>query len=118
MLENLVIAVESEAQVVDIGRVSGFMQKASQSLYTTFVKSNLDYHRFGMALFNCERVQCISLYLYFHPGIIQVYTQLYNASHRFITIITLQPLQERKVGNYDCMYPTPGAYRRWKDPPT
>lgn len=27
MLENLVIAVESEAQVVDIGRVSGFMQK-------------------------------------------------------------------------------------------
>jgi hypothetical protein len=28
MLENLVIAVESDAQVVDIGRVSGFMQKA------------------------------------------------------------------------------------------
>lgn len=27
MLENLVIAVESEAQIVDIGRVSGFMQK-------------------------------------------------------------------------------------------
>lgn len=27
MLENLVIAVESESQVVDIGRVSGFMQK-------------------------------------------------------------------------------------------
>ncbi|EGN96775.1 hypothetical protein SERLA73DRAFT_58257 [Serpula lacrymans var. lacrymans S7.3] len=32
MLENLVIAVESEAQVVDIGRVSGFMQKVRQSL--------------------------------------------------------------------------------------
>jgi hypothetical protein len=29
MLENLVIAVESEAQIVDIGRVSGFMQKVS-----------------------------------------------------------------------------------------
>lgn len=29
MLENLVIAVESEAQVVDIGRVSGFMQKVN-----------------------------------------------------------------------------------------
>jgi len=27
MLENLVIAVESEAQVVDLGRVAGFMQK-------------------------------------------------------------------------------------------
>ncbi|KAH9941502.1 apses-domain-containing protein [Amylocystis lapponica] len=27
MLENLVIAVESEAQIIDIGRVSGFMQK-------------------------------------------------------------------------------------------
>jgi len=27
MLENLVIAMESEAQVVDIVRVSGFMQK-------------------------------------------------------------------------------------------
>jgi hypothetical protein len=30
MLENLVIAVESEAQIVDIGRVSGFMQKVRQ----------------------------------------------------------------------------------------
>jgi hypothetical protein len=29
MLENLVIAVESEAQVVDIVRVAGFMQKVS-----------------------------------------------------------------------------------------
>ncbi|KAF9810449.1 hypothetical protein IEO21_06919 [Rhodonia placenta] len=27
MLENLVIAVESESQIIDIGRVSGFMQK-------------------------------------------------------------------------------------------
>lgn len=27
MLENLVVAVESEAQVIDIARVSGFMQK-------------------------------------------------------------------------------------------
>jgi hypothetical protein len=27
MLENLVIAVESESQIDDLGRVSGFMQK-------------------------------------------------------------------------------------------
>lgn len=27
MLENLVIAVESEPQIVDLGRVAGFMQK-------------------------------------------------------------------------------------------
>lgn len=27
MLENLLIAVESETQVVDLGRVAGFMQK-------------------------------------------------------------------------------------------
>jgi hypothetical protein len=35
MLENLVIAVESEAQVVDIGRVSGFMQKVRVLLSTS-----------------------------------------------------------------------------------
>jgi regulatory protein SWI6 len=29
MLDDLVVAVESETQVVDIGRVSGFMQKVS-----------------------------------------------------------------------------------------
>ena len=33
MLENLVIAMESEAQVVDIVRVSGFMQKVRPGLY-------------------------------------------------------------------------------------
>jgi hypothetical protein len=32
MLENLVIAVESEAQIVDLGRVSGFMQKVKQTI--------------------------------------------------------------------------------------
>jgi hypothetical protein len=32
MLENLVVAVESEAQIVDIGRVSGFMQKVRPNL--------------------------------------------------------------------------------------
>lgn len=37
MLENLVIAVESESQIVDIGRVSGFMQKVSTSLNTLIV---------------------------------------------------------------------------------
>ena len=31
MLENLVIAVESESQIVDLGRVSGFMQKVCSS---------------------------------------------------------------------------------------
>ena len=31
MLENLVIAVESESQIVDLGRVSGFMQKVYSS---------------------------------------------------------------------------------------
>lgn len=32
MLENLVVAVESEAQIVDIGRVSGFMQKVRDGI--------------------------------------------------------------------------------------
>lgn len=31
MLENLLIAVDSEAQIVDLGRVSGFMQKVGQT---------------------------------------------------------------------------------------
>jgi hypothetical protein len=44
MLENLVIALESDAQIVDIGRVSGFMQKVSRHLnlslpYLIFVGS-------------------------------------------------------------------------------
>ena len=33
MLENLVIAVESESQIVDLGRVSGFMQKVCSSSF-------------------------------------------------------------------------------------
>lgn len=33
MLENLVVAVESESQVIDISRVSGFMQKVSFTFY-------------------------------------------------------------------------------------
>jgi len=32
MLENLVIAVESEAQIVDLGRVAGFMQKVRDGI--------------------------------------------------------------------------------------
>jgi len=32
MLENLVIAVESEAPVIDLGRVSGFMQKVKNGV--------------------------------------------------------------------------------------
>ena len=31
MLEDLLVAVESETQVVDIGRVSGFMQKVKST---------------------------------------------------------------------------------------
>jgi len=43
MLENLVIAVESEAQVVDIGRVSGFMQKVRSCcvLLSYFLKTTI-----------------------------------------------------------------------------
>jgi hypothetical protein len=37
MLENLVVAVESEAQIVDIGRVSGFMQKVCDSHFHVLV---------------------------------------------------------------------------------
>ncbi|PFH51766.1 hypothetical protein AMATHDRAFT_141694 [Amanita thiersii Skay4041] len=37
LLENLLIAVESDAQVVDIGRVSGFMQKVKENLTQMFV---------------------------------------------------------------------------------
>jgi hypothetical protein len=33
MLDDLVVAVESETQVVDIGRVSGFMQKVKPSQF-------------------------------------------------------------------------------------
>ena len=33
MLENLVVAVESESQIVDLGRVSGFMQKVGSSTF-------------------------------------------------------------------------------------
>jgi len=32
MLENLVIAVESESQIVDLSRVSGFMQKVRDGI--------------------------------------------------------------------------------------
>ncbi len=32
LLENLVVAMESEAQVIDISRVSGFMQKVRSML--------------------------------------------------------------------------------------
>jgi hypothetical protein len=31
MLDDLLVAVESETQVVDIGRVSGFMQKVKST---------------------------------------------------------------------------------------
>ena len=46
MLENLVIAVESESQVVDLGRVSGFMQKVCSSTFhnsylTSYVRSEM-----------------------------------------------------------------------------
>lgn len=41
MLENLVVAVESEAQVVDIVRVAGFMQKVSLSFCSVYPDSGL-----------------------------------------------------------------------------
>lgn len=40
MLDNLLIAVESEAQIVDIGRVSGFMQKVQASAFARFISPN------------------------------------------------------------------------------
>jgi hypothetical protein len=45
MLENLVIAVESEAQIVDIGRVSGFMQKVREGshLFQPNFSENLNH---------------------------------------------------------------------------
>jgi hypothetical protein len=47
MLENLVVAVESESQIVDLGRVSGFMQKVC-SLRTSLYLPDL-YFRSEMA---------------------------------------------------------------------
>jgi len=41
MLENLIIAMESDGQVVDLGRVAGFMQKVSPP------------HTFGEVLYRC-----------------------------------------------------------------
>jgi hypothetical protein len=49
MLEDLLIAVESETQVVDIGRVSGFMQKVSQL--------NPCYRRYFSELTPCNQVR-------------------------------------------------------------
>ena len=43
MLDNLVIAVESESQVIDIGRVSGFMQKV-RPLLTMLLPGALKAH--------------------------------------------------------------------------
>lgn len=40
MLDNLVIAVESESQVIDIGRVSGFMQKVWYSVFVHLASAN------------------------------------------------------------------------------
>ena len=40
MLENLLIAVESEAQVVDLGRVAGFMQKVCSLLIYSTIQLN------------------------------------------------------------------------------
>ena len=53
MLENLVIAVESEAQVVDIGRVSGFMQKVCGLLFVVCC-SGIQSFIMKMALQNCK----------------------------------------------------------------
>ncbi|KAH0836726.1 apses-domain-containing protein [Lanmaoa asiatica] len=47
MLENLVIAMESEAQVVDIVRVSGFMQKVRPGLFFYYDPSPLEFSFHG-----------------------------------------------------------------------
>jgi hypothetical protein len=51
MLDNLVIAVESEAQIIDIGRVSGFMQKVIgvNSRLTSAIRTDVIVSRFAMA---------------------------------------------------------------------
>jgi hypothetical protein len=48
MLENLVVAVESESQIVDLGRVSGFMQKVCSSTLSVHLPDVL-YFRSEMA---------------------------------------------------------------------
>jgi len=50
MLANLVIAVESEAQIVDIARVSGFMQKVRSPSRLTFT-ALIIHVRSGMELY-------------------------------------------------------------------
>ncbi|PPQ98248.1 hypothetical protein CVT26_003419 [Gymnopilus dilepis] len=62
MLDNLVIAVESEAQIVDLGRVSGFMQKVSMHpcLFVSLPDARLA--RSAMALSSC-RAYLSSLYI-------------------------------------------------------
>jgi len=64
MLENLVIAVESESQIVDLGRVSGFMQKVGFTYCSLDSRiSNIScrfetalFSIFGQILFNCNSV--------------------------------------------------------------
>jgi hypothetical protein len=44
MLDDLVVAVESETQVVDIGRVSGFMQKVKSSQHDRGIVVDVPLH--------------------------------------------------------------------------
>ena len=64
MLENLVIAVESESQIVDLGRVSGFMQKVySSTLPYTYLTDLLNSGpRWHHLIWCCRR-------LFIHPCI-------------------------------------------------
>lgn len=65
MLENLVVAVESESQIVDLGRVSGFMQKVCVPPlpYTYYLTSyNISGPRWHHLIWCCRR-------LFIHPCI-------------------------------------------------
>ena len=48
MLDNLVIALESESQIADIGRVSVFMQKVCSRTIYTIIRFVHDHIRFEM----------------------------------------------------------------------
>lgn len=82
MLENLVIAVESESQIVDIARVSGFMQKVSrlQLLLYSFITDNLPSHRFEMVLYNevCLCFSWVILFVFFFAIVLRLASDLLN----------------------------------------
>jgi hypothetical protein len=75
MLENLVIAVESEAQIVDIGRVSGFMQKVRGLLSTSILRP--DHLVSRSAMVSSDLICLMSLIFLFANPIVLCFTSLY-----------------------------------------